>query len=72
MNKTIKRNLITKQHLLKIVLTAGTHWLLPRMITNIIIGPSITIIMKTITIIESMIERAVRIDIITGDLLLPL
>jgi hypothetical protein len=42
------------------------------MITNIIIGPSITIIMKTTTIIESMIERAVHIDIITEDLLHPL
>lgn len=67
MNRSIKRRLRINRRLLKIALTS-THWLLLRMI-NTIIAPSI--ILKTTTIIESMIEKAVPIDITTEDPLLP-
>jgi hypothetical protein len=67
MNKIIKRRLIINRRLLKIALTS-TNWLLLQMI-NTIIAPSI--ILKTTTIIESMIEKAVPIDITTEDPLLP-
>lgn len=67
MNRSIKRRLRINRRLLKIALTS-THWLLLQMI-NTIIAPSI--ILKTTTIIESMIEKVVPIDIITEDPLLP-
>lgn len=67
MNRSIKRRLRISRRLLKIALTSS-HWLLLWMI-NTIIAPSI--ILKTTTIIESMIEKAVPIDITTEDPLLP-
>jgi hypothetical protein len=73
MIRSIKRESIIKQLLLRIAMKS-TQLVLLQMIatTNIITGRSTIIIMKTTTIIESMKEREVYIDIITEDPLLHL